>query len=148
MSSYVGFVRTTEELQKMVNTLNQNGEDKEVCYPVEVVIGFIIRLIKYKRKEDTIRVEIRATDRNVDGYPVARDYFEKEEIEFDEKLTPNQGKPSRIYLKNEESEIYTVAQVTQIVYRIIEAISGKPKFDLLVSNRDPHSWKKHATQNT
>ena len=143
-------LRTTEELQKFVNYLYQNGKDKEVYYAKEAVSGFLIRLIKYQRKskEDTIRVEIRATDKNADGYPVARDCLEKEGIEFEEKFTPKQGKPSRIYLKNEDGGIYSVSQVTQVVFRVMEAISKKQEFDLLVSDRDPHFWKSHVPQNT
>ena len=140
-------VRDVLQLQEKIGSLYRNGKDKGVLYVSEAVSGFQMRLIKYSRKtkEDTIRVEIRATDKNEKGYFVARDFLTKEGIEFQEKFTPKRKKPSRLFLKNQEGGVYTVASVSQVASKIMRSVNPNDELDLLVSDRDPFFWRKNET---
>ncbi|MBK1880599.1 hypothetical protein [Pelagicoccus mobilis] len=140
-------VRDTTILQEKIGLLYRNGKDKATLYLSEASSGFVIRIIKYgrKTKEDTIRVEIRATDKNEDGYSAVRDTLIDEGIEFEEKLTPKLKKPSRLFLKNEDGGIYTVSSVSQITSKLMKTLNPENQLDLLLSDRDPFFWKKKGT---
>lgn len=140
-------VRDVTVLQEKIGLLYRNGKDKSILYLSEAQSGFSARIIKYRRKtkEDTIRLEIRATDKNEEGYLIARDILRDERIEFEEKLTPKLKKPSRLFLKNEDGGIYTVSSVSQITSKIMKSLNPEKQLDLLVSDRDPFFWKKKGT---
>ena len=99
-----------------------------------------------KTKENTLRVEIRASDKNAEGYSTAKEILNEEGIEFDEKFTPKLRKPSRIYLKNEEGGVFTVSSMSHAVITVMRAINKENKFDVLASEQAPHFWNKIRTE--
>lgn len=134
-------IRDAEQLQNKVRELYQKGKNQDTWYVLDKSSGFMIRLIKFKRKtkEDTIRIEIRASDKNETLYPTVRELLSSEEIDFDETLTPKKRNPSRLQIKNDEGGILTVSSVSQDISKIMNSIGSK---EYLMSDHDPHFWER------
>ena len=141
-------INDANQFQDLVGRLFRKGKNGDILYVLDRGSEFIVRIIKMERKtkEDTLRVEIRASDKNADGFLTAKKLLNKEGIEFDEKLTPKLKKPSRLYLKNDEGGVFTVSSMSQAVIKVMRAINKENEFDVLASEQDPHFWNKIKTE--
>ncbi len=68
-------VNDTVGLQGYINRLFRKGKNGQTLYIADRVNDFLIRVIKIKRKTmaDTLKAEIRAADKNTNGYIIAKD---------------------------------------------------------------------------
>ena len=141
---YPFVINDTVGLQSKINLLFRKGKNGQTLYIADRTSEFIVRVVKIKRKTkaDTLKAEIRATDKNANGYIIAKDILTEHGIDFDEKLTPKRQKPSRIFLKYNEGGVFVVSTISQTISVIMRSISGNQSLDLLISDRDPYFWKK------
>ncbi len=132
------------ELQDIIGRLFRNGNNGDILYILDRMSGFAIRIIKIKRKTkaDTLKAEIRASNKNAEGYVIAKDVLTNEGIDFDEKFTPKRQKPSRIFLKYDDGGVFTISAIAQAVAKIMRTISKDKGFDVLASNQEPFFWNK------
>ena len=136
-----------DELHDIIGRLFRHGKNGDILFILDRTSGFSIRVIKAERKikEDTLKVEIRATDKNATGYPVAKEVLSSEGIEFEEKLTPKQQRPSRIYLKNDDGGIYVIPLIVKAISKVMSSINSSQELDVLASHKDPLFWKTIKT---
>ena len=132
------------ELQDIIGRLFRHGSNGDILYILDRVSGFAIRIIKIERKTkaDTLKAEFRASDKNANGYLIARDVLTNEGIDFDEKFTPKLKRPSRIYLKYGDGGVFTVSAIAQAVGKIMSTISKSKGLDVLASEKEPFFWRK------
>jgi len=137
-------INEPNQLQDLIGRLFRKGKHGDILYVLDSETEFIVRIIKMERKtkEDTLKVEIRASDKNANGYSTVRDVLNEEGIEFEEKLTPKLSRPSRMYLKNEDGGVFTVSAMSQAVIKIMQAINKENRLDVLASDQDPHFWNR------
>jgi hypothetical protein len=141
-------VSDPDQLQQLVGQLFRSGKHGDVLYILDRGSEFIVRVIKIERKtkKNTLKVEIRASDKNAGGYLSAKDVLRDRGIEFDEVFTPKQKKPSRMFLKNSDGGVFTVSSMTQAIVQIMKTINDGNQLDVLASDKDPHFWNKVGTE--
>lgn len=135
------------KLHDIIGRLYRKGKNGDVLFILDRLSKFSIRIIKIERKtkEDTLKVEIRAIDKNAEGYLTAREALSDEGLEFEEILSPKLKRPSRIYLKNDDGGIYLIPSLVKAISRVLIAINKSNEIDALASNKDPYFWKKLRT---
>ena len=136
------------ELQDIIGRLFRHGRNGDILYILDRMSGFAIRIIKIERKTkaDTLKAEIRASDKNANGYLIARDVLTNEGIDFDEKFTPKLKRPSRIFLKYDDGGVFTVSAIAQAVGKIMRTISKSKGLDVLASEKEPFFWRQSSVR--
>jgi hypothetical protein len=135
------------KLHDIIGRLYRKGKNGDVLFILDRISKFTIRIIKIERKtkEDTLKVEIRASDKNSEGYLTAKDALSDEGLEFEEILSPKLKRPSRIYLKNADGGIFLIPTLVKAISRVLIAINKSNEIDALASHKDPFFWKKLRT---
>lgn len=135
-------VNDSGELQKCIRKHFLKGKNNSVLYIQNRKTEFLIRVTKVKRKvkKNTLNFEVRVSE-NAREYESVKDLLTKNEIEFQEKLTPNTRQPSRLYIKYREGGIYTVVSIAGIIVKISSYLEGSRELGLLVSRHDPLEWQ-------
>jgi hypothetical protein len=134
-------------LHDIIAGLYRKGKNGDTLFILDRTSGFSIRIIKIERKakEDTLKVEIRATDQNAERYLFAKEALSNEGFEFEEELTPKRKRPSRICLKNDQGGIYIIPSIVKTVSKVMISINSKKELDVLAGYKDPFFWKKTKT---
>lgn len=140
-------IHEANKLHDIIGRLYRKGKNGDILFLLDRISRFSIRIIKMERKtkEDTLKVEIRASDKNAEGYLFAKEALSNEGFNFEEELTPKRKRPSRIYLKNDEGGIYVIPSIVKAVSKVMMSVNSKKELDVLAGYKDPLFWKKIRT---
>ncbi len=114
------------DVQNMLRHLLLTGNDGEEIFIVNHDPKFLVRVRKrkYKRKQDTMIIEVRNTDSNCFYFDTVKQALQINELEFLEQLTPKLHRPKNLCLTYENQGGFAVSAVGHAIQVIFSSIGN------------------------
>ena len=127
---------------------NSRWHDSVICLHTKTLLEIRVNKKKYKQKGPSLEIEVRFGEKTRKLYEPISNIFIQENLEYSTKLTPKKELPSRIKYNFSNSGIFSITQISSIMYSILQVCSGDSTSEALIDYRDMHFWGNYPNPQT